>query len=261
MKNSRFSLALITGASSGIGKQLAYVLADQGISLILSGRNEEQLQQLAETLKKKVEVIILPADLSQEKGRQEVVAIIRDLVPDLVINNAGFGLYGEALSYSTDQQLEILEVDGNVVLELTLEAAKALTNKSKTGVILNVSSAIGFQVAPYFAVYAAVKAFVTNFSLALDEELKNTGIRVLAACPGVVKTDFSTRASRAKEKRTPPMSMTVEYTANEIWKQIQKGKALHIFDWRYRLLTFISRLLPQSLVMNSLKRTIKTTRM
>lgn len=242
-----FKLALVTGATSGIGEGLAKLFAEKGINLILSGRNLDKLNALQETLGKQVSVQTIQADLSTSEGRGVIAAKIRETAPDLVINNAGFAHYGSALNFTTTQEAEIVQVDVLAVLELTLEAARVLKEKGMKGVILNVSSAAGFHVLPHFTVYAASKAFVNSFSQGLNEELHGTGISVLANCPGVVKTDFGRRASSGKStSEEQPMAMNLDFALSEIWKQIESRKSIHLFDWRYRLLTLFSRLVPQS---------------
>lgn len=243
-----FSLALVTGATSGIGEKLCHLLASKGINLLITGRNETQLKQLTETLGRQVKVIPLRADLIIEKDRALIVEQIHKHCPDLVINNAGFGLYGNAVNYPVKDQLEILTVDSNVPLELTLEAAKALKGQKKKGTIINIASAAAFYVFPILAVYAASKSCVVQYSRALNLELKQDGIRVLVACPGMIATNFNIRASSGKMKKPHPMAMTSTFAAEEIWRQIQKGKSCHIFDWKTRWGTWLSYLLPQSLV-------------
>lgn len=245
-----FRLALVTGATSGIGKALSQLLASKKIALILSGRNEESLAALKNELSKKVPVTTLIANISSDHDRKMIVQTIEKKIPDLVINNAGFGLYGDALSHPVIDQLDILDVNGTAVLEFTLTAAKALKEAKRKGVILNISSAAAFQVFPGFAVYAASKTLVNSFSEALDWELKKEGIRVLSACPGFVETSFGRRAAGGR----PPAgvrklnSMTPEFAAQEIWQQIVKQKPVHIFDWRFRVATWLSRLVPKRIL-------------
>jgi len=243
-----FRLALITGATSGIGEALAKLLASKKTPLILTGRNEKILASLKEELGKQVAVTTIQSDLSSIRDRALLVHQIESHVPDLVINNAGFGLYGDALSHPIAEQLNMLEVDGAAYLELTLAAAQALRKAQKGGVILNVSSAAAFQIMPGLAVYAASKAFVNSFSQALDFELKKWGIRVLSSCPGYVTTGFAKRAAGRPIKPKKKLgSMTPEFAAEEIFRQIEKGKRLHIFDWKFRLATWFSYLVPKAL--------------
>jgi len=231
--------ALITGATSGIGKAIAHFLASKGYRLCLTGRhNLEDLEKIPNTH-------AIPCDLS--KDRTPLVEYIRANAPDLVINNAGFGTYGSLISFETDVQLGMAEVMMNAVLELTMESAKALKSAGKAGVIMNISSAASFQPMPYFANYAACKAYVRALSEALDYELKDDGIRVLCSCPGVVRTDFRRRASGGKDVRTP-FEMTVDEAVLHIWRQIESGKAVEIFNWKYRCMIRLMRLLPRSFV-------------
>lgn len=258
-KKKTFQLALVTGASSGIGKQLCRILAEEGISLIIAARNVNRLNILAQELSQKVPVTVFPVDLTNRQQRKQLIDKIFEAVPSLVVNSAGFGLYGEALTYETAKSMNMFEVNAATVLELSLEAARAMISANKEGVILNVSSAAAFQIFPYFSVYAATKAFVNSFSESFDAELKSHGIRVLTACPGVVATDFQRRASGEDKGRWVPFSMSVEFAANEIWKQIQKEKSLHTFDWKYRLGTFFGRyFVPKSILANILMRSIKS---
>lgn len=252
---ARFTLALVTGASSGIGQALARLIAQKGISLLLLGRNRENLEQLSQELQPFVSVEILAADLLRPEERAQAIDLIHRKVPDLIINNAGMGLYGPALAYATSQQLDILQLDGAAVLEIALEAARTLISRGKQGTILNVSSIAAVPIMPYMAVYSGAKAFVNQFSEAFDDEVRPFGVRVLAACPGVVHTPFQQRAGSQQER--PSLSMEVNVAAREIWKQVESGQRLRFFDWRYRLNVFFMRyILPKKWVAYIVKRSI-----
>lgn len=254
----QFSLALVTGATSGIGRALCILLASKNIPLIVHGRDTSKLNELAEDLAGKVKVEIVSGDLAFDADQQALAEVISTQKPDLVINNAGFGLYGPVLDFSTEEQLKILEVDGQAVVKLTIEAARTLIASSRLGVILNVSSAAAFVISPGFALYSAAKALVNQFSESFDEETKPQGVRVLAACPGVVKTNFRARAGGKDVTGGDAIAaMSPEFAAKEIWKQIQKGKKLHIFNWKYRASLFIARyLMPSKLVAKIMKNKI-----
>ena len=190
----QFKCALVTGATSGIGEAVARLLAEKGIPLLLTGRQKERLDQLAEELGKRVAVETFVADLSSPHEREILLAKIRERAPDLIINNAGLGLYGEAVKYPNAKSLEIVQVNVEALVDVAIEAARTLLAAKRPGVILNVSSAISQLVSPGFTIYGATKAFVNHFSESFDWELRGRGIRVLAACPGVVKTNFRERA-------------------------------------------------------------------
>lgn len=250
-------LALITGATSGIGEQLSYLLAEKGINLIVSGRNEHKLAELADRLQTKVKVITIAADLATQAGRNKILVKIHELVPDLVINNAGFGLYGEALKYQTQEQMQILNVDVVAVLELSLEAARAMIAAEKKGIVMNVSSAAGFQIFPNMSVYGASKAFVNHFSESFDYETRRQGVRILAACPGMVETNFRTRAGGSKQEKRGFGVMTAAYAAEQIWLQIEKQQPIRIFNWLYRFATFLTTyIVPRSIAAKAVQASI-----
>lgn len=251
----KHSLALVTGASSGIGRELCDVLASQGINLIISGRDLDRLEKAAESLRSKVNVQVVQADLAKPNERRVLVELIRQRVPDLVVNNAGVGSYNDAISYPVEKQMQIAEVNAMALLELTLEAAKVLKSNSRKGVIMNISSVAGFFIFPYFAVYSATKSFVTHLSQSLDYELYNDGIRVLTACPGVVDTNFRVRSGGTVASDNS--GMTSQFAAEEIWKQIKQTKRLHIFNWKYRLAVFAKHFIPQFIYVKLLIKNIK----
>lgn len=249
-------LALVTGATSGIGESLARLLAQKDFELLLTGRNEEKLRKLQEELQHDVPVEVMQIDLEKSEDCSSLIKAIHTKAPDLVINNAGYGLYGEALTYSTESQKKLLQVNGMAVLEITLEASRTLISKNKSGIILNVSSAAAFQIIPDFAVYTASKAFVNNFSQAFDIEMAPYGVRVLTACPGMVATNFRERAGGHETEGKQTRALDPVYVAEEIWHQIKKKKPLKIIDWKYHVLTFLSHLFPKAWKTKTLRRSI-----
>lgn len=255
----QFTKALITGASSGIGEALCHLLAQQGIELCLTGRDEKRLQHLQADLQHRVPTSYFVADIATPEGRQKVSACIGEFVPDLLINNAGFGLYGDALTYDSDVQAEIVQVNVVAALEFMLAAGRSLISCQKKGVILNVSSSAAFEILPSFAVYTASKAFINSCSQSLDFEMRPYGVRVLAACPGMVKTAFADRAAGGEvlSRDQDEISMSPAFAAQAIWKQIRQAKPLHIFDWRYQLMVGISRFIPKKWVAWFFKKSIE----
>lgn len=251
-----FKLALVTGASAGLGKALCQRLAERKISLILIARDEKRLKELASSLPVQTEICC--ADLSLANDREKLIQLIHDKKPDLVINNAGFGRYGPVLAHPLSANDEMIEVNIRALTDLSIESARALKKADKRGTVVNVSSAAAFFSYPTFCIYAATKAYVNRFSEALDLELKPHGIRVLTVCPGQISTSFRLRASGNFPQKEDKISMTAEHAAELIIRQIQRGKSLAIIDWRTRILVTISRLLPakllQSLLMRSLKK-------
>lgn len=252
----KHQLALVTGATSGIGEALCRLLARQGINLIASGRSMDRLLKLQAELKSQIDIQVVTCDLENNEQLDHLIEILHEKCPDLIINNAGFGLYGEALTYPTSEQLSILEVNGKVPLELTLESARTLIERKKQGVILNISSAAAFQIFPTLAVYSAVKSFVNHFSQSLDYEFRSYGVRVLAACPGMVDTQFQTRAGSNDFSDQGIRAMSAEEVANLMWKQIQSQKPLVIMNWKYRILTALTKFIPQSWLSEQLSKNV-----
>lgn len=258
MTKTSFEWALVTGASSGIGEAVAHRLALEGINLILAGRNREKLEDLAQ--KMPVRSLIAQGDLMKAEDRKALIKLIHQHAPDLVINNAGIGFYGELLTRETEEQTAIIEVDVLALTEITIESARTLISKGKKGVILNVSSAAAWPIFPYFSVYSASKAFVNQFTRSFDSELSRHGIRVQASCPGMVDTQFRARAGGDGGADAYAVKrMTADYAAEQIWKQIQSGKTIHIFDLKTRLLALMARyLLPDFLVAKVMGQAIRS---
>lgn len=251
MSNTPFpKLALVTGATAGIGRALCYLLAEQGISLIAVGRNLPALDSLVRDLQPRVPITALQLDLCQPEERQRLIQIIQQRVPDLVINNAGHGWRGAIVEEEETAQLSILTLNVWALTELTLAAAKALYQAGKSGTIVNISSVMSYLVAPNFAVYSASKTFVTALSQSLDEELKPYAIRVLASCPGRVATNFGRQrpTSACHNILLSTLCISAEQAAAHILAQVKSGRPVYIFPWFNRLLLLLSRLIPRSLL-------------
>lgn len=257
MTKTNFSLAFVTGASSGIGAGICRLLASKGIALLITGREIQRLKALADELSLLVPVEMIAADIAVKEECRRLIDKIYERAPDLIINNAGFGLYGLALTHETSAQKAMIDVNVTGVLELTLEGARTLLSSNKTGVILNVSSIADLLIFPGLAVYAASKAFVTQFSKSLDEEMRPHGIRILASCPGAVATEFRKRASGNMNAKPERHAMSVNFAAEQIWNQIVKGQQVYRFDWKTRIAAFFARnIFPQKLVSKILKHRI-----
>jgi uncharacterized protein len=185
--------ALITGASSGIGECFARALAPRKQNQVLVARSTEKLEALAAELRARHGIRVLPMtfDLSQPHAAAALAAKLRaeGISVDLLINNAGFGARGEFWQLPLDRQDEMLRLNIEAVVELTHLLLPQMAERRR-GAIVNVSSTASFQPIPYTAIYAATKAFVTSFSMALAEETSPYGIRVVTLCPGGTRTNF-----------------------------------------------------------------------
>ena len=189
-------VTLITGASSGIGAALAHVFAAHGHDLVLIARRELKLDMLADEIaaRGRPRPAILQADLERpaEVARIGEALHMQGLEPDIVVNNAGAGLFGDAGSLDRDKQLALIDLNVRALTELSLAFVDALARHR--GGMLNVASVAAFLPGPGMAVYYASKAYVLSFSEALHRELAPRGVRVTALCPGPVPTEFQARA-------------------------------------------------------------------
>ena len=242
---------LITGASSGIGLELAKVFAEKKHNLILVARRKERLVALKKEIQQTnpVSIEILVKDLSNENQIKELYEEIKErkVLVDVLVNNAGFG----ELSYFINQKEKTIRDMISVnVLTLTLLSnvfAKDMA-KRKKGHILNVSSIAGFQPGPLFSVYVATKAYVLHFTESIAEELKEKGIVVTSLCPGPTHSEFaevSHMSNAAFFKGKLPSSRDV---AEYGYKALYKKKIVAVHGFKNKILVFFSRLLPRSLI-------------
>ena len=185
--------ALVTGASSGIGYEISKYLDKLGHDLILVGRNKEKLEELANSLKVNVKIVVM--DLSELSKVKELYVLIKNQDIDILVNNAGFGLFGEFVETDIKKELEMIDVNIKALHLLTKLFLKDMVKKDK-GYILNVASAAGFGSGPLMATYYATKSYVLNLTEAIAYELKKkkSKVSVSILCPGPVKTNFNIRA-------------------------------------------------------------------
>ena len=191
MRRKSFAYAIVTGASSGIGAALARRLAAAGTrELLLIARRRERLETLAAELRRSTDSIqIEVADLTQPEDVRRVAARIAARPPDLLVNNAGVGLYGTFDGLELEAQLAMIDLNVRALVALS-HAYVAVVRQRGHGTLLQVASTAGFVPIPYEAVYAATKSFVIQFSEALAEELRDTPLRVVTLCPGFTETEF-----------------------------------------------------------------------
>jgi uncharacterized protein len=241
--------ALITGASSGIGRAVAFESARKGYNLFLTSRDEQLLQQVAADCRQQynIETQAYPADLSR---LESVDGLIRALFAppieiELLVNNAGFGVWGEFLRTDLARELNLLNVQLAAMLKLT-KAVLPQMRARKKGRILNVASVYSFAPAPFQAVYSACKAFLLTFSESLREELKGTGVTVTALCPGTTRTEFRARAGIAH--RNDAAGASPEAVAKIAVRQTLRGKHLVVPGFANRVFVFVTRRLPVSVV-------------
>jgi hypothetical protein len=184
---------LITGASSGIGRQFAIELARRGANLVLCSRNRARLEALADDLNTQARVIA--ADLEMDSGVDDLIRQVSELDVriDHVVNNAGMGGPGYFVSQSQERQQRMVALNCTAVMRITRHFLPEFVER-RSGGFIQVASTAGFQPVPFMAVYGATKAFVLNFTLGVAEELRDTQVRMMALCPGAVPTEFQERA-------------------------------------------------------------------
>jgi uncharacterized protein len=257
MTTSRNETVLITGASSGIGLELAKCFAADGCRLVLVARNRPALEQVASALKEKfkVETVVVPTDLSLADAPKQVFDNLanRGILVDVLINNAGFGLHGDFAELSLQRQLEIIKVNVMALTELTGLFLPEMVRK-RAGGILNVGSVAGFVPGPNLAVYYATKAFVQSFSEALAEELAGTGVSVTVLCPGPTESNFGAVARGEKARVSQSTKMSAETVARFGHFGFRNKETVAIPGFRNRGLVFLTRVLPRSTVRKAVKR-------
>lgn len=187
--------AIVTGATSGIGLEIATLLADSGFNLVINARNIVLLNEVADklTTSYNIQVKVDAADISEEKGAELLIKESKDLPIGLLVNNAGFGTSGLFVDSELNNEIKMLELNCRTVLILTHYFAQKF-KKQKSGGIIFLSSLVAFQGVPYATNYAATKAFIQSFAEGLEREMKPFGVSVLAASPGPVNTGFAKRA-------------------------------------------------------------------
>jgi short-subunit dehydrogenase len=241
--------SLITGASSGIGEVFARRLAARGRNVLLVARSEEKLITLCNELGRsnsiRAQYVALDLSLPESPARLFEEAEKRGLSIDLLVNNAGFGSFGDFSKADQSRELNMIDLNIKALVELTYRFLQPMRER-KQGAIINVASTAAFQGVPFMATYAATKAFVLSFSEALWEENRPFGIKVMALCPGVTETNFF-EAARG-EKPPARASQTPEEVVETALRGLARGKSHIISGWINRVMTESERLVPRSLV-------------
>jgi short-subunit dehydrogenase len=224
-------VALVTGASSGIGAEFARALAARGHDLVVVARDTTRLDALAERLEKEhgMDVEVLSADLTSKKGRAVVAARLESAEPavDLLVNSAGMGTYGKFAELSRESEAREIRLNVLALVQLSHAAVAGMIERGRGGII-NVSSLAGHQPTPLNATYGATKAFVTSFSQALHEELRGAGVRVMVLCPGFTRTEFQARAGLDSDLVPSFLWQTPEPVVAAALRAYEQGRAVCI---------------------------------
>lgn len=241
-------LAVVTGATAGIGRRFAVQLAERGHDLVIVARDEERLETLAAELRASyaVEVEVLAADLAD---REQLAAVERRVAsPDrpvgLLVNNAGFGLKRPFLDNDVEDEQRMLDVLVTAVLRLSHAALGAMVARGEGGII-NVSSVAGFLPR---GTYSAAKAYVTQLSRWADAAYRHQGVRTMALCPGFTKTEFHARMDVSRSSAPEWMWLDADRLVRDALRDFDAGRTLSIPGRRYRVLATVARAVPPSLL-------------
>ncbi len=244
--------ALITGASAGIGSELARRFAIDRVNLVLVARRRERLEELAGELNKAhgVTVDIMDMDLTDARGRKELFTRVKEkgITIDYLVNNAGFGDSGPFLESDWDKQQRMIELNITALSHLTRLFLPDMVQRGRGG-LLNVASTAGFLPGPYMSVYYATKAYVLSFTEALSRELKGSGVRVSALCPGPVITEFQQQANIKNARLfSGPMVLSAERVARIGYDGLMRGKTVNIAGLLMKLTIHPLRITPRAVV-------------
>ncbi|OBK25219.1 oxidoreductase [Mycobacterium asiaticum] len=241
------SAAIVTGASSGIGEEIAKILAKRGYQVVLVARSADRLEALAGRLGPAARP--LPADLSQRADRANLLDRVGELglTPDILINNAGLSTLGVVAKSDPEKELNLVEVDVAAVVDLCSRFLPGMVER-KRGAILNVASVAAFGPLPGQAAYGAAKAFVLSYSHSLRGELRGTGVTVTALCPGPVDTGFGEAAGFSKEEADAALPRVMWIPADQVAKAgingLAAGKAVVVPGLANRISSGLFRVAP-----------------
>jgi short-subunit dehydrogenase len=243
------NIAIVTGASAGLGEEFARQLnATADLDEIwLIARRADRLHALAEELTR-TRARVMPLDLTSAADMQTLRNTLDEVKPQVrwLINNAGFGKMGPFDGVATEKNLEMIDLNVRALTEITQRALPFMPADSQ---IVQVASSAGFSPITHFAVYAATKAYVVNFSQALGAELRPRGIRVTAVCPGPVDTEFFMVAAETGERKKPPMAANPVHVVRQALRDARKGRSLSVHGIPIRVWVAISGMVPRALVL------------
>jgi short-subunit dehydrogenase len=239
------SIAVITGASSGLGAIFADQLAQRGHSLVLAGRDETRLKAVAQRINGTAELVV--GDLGTDKGTDDLIARLAGKDVDILVNNAGFGTYGPFAEVDAQREHELVAVNVDALVRLTHAVLPGMLARGRGGV-LNVASTIAFQPGPYQATYGASKAFVLSLSQALWAETRKSGVTVTALCPGATRTGFVDALGEDVSHTAVYRRLAApEPVVAAGLKALDKGRAVVVPGWRNRFTSTFARLGPSSI--------------
>ncbi len=258
MNNNNQSLptVLITGASSGIGYEMARVFGQNNYNLVLVARRIELMQSLV-TEFSDVEVTLIQKDLTLDNACSEIFQELKDTKIDILVNNAGFGDTGEFETLELPKQLNMIDLNVRALTELTHLFGSRMIER-KTGKILNVASVVAFMPGPRMATYFATKAFVLSLSQALSQEWGKYGVQVMTLCPGITASGFQESSGQSNMKMTKASNIpTSAEVAKYGYDKLMQGKSLVVHKFINKLVVFLARILPRKLMLIIMENALK----
>jgi short-subunit dehydrogenase len=256
MTEEKRPVTLITGASAGIGAALAREFAANGHEVVLVARREQALVALADAIAAKgaPRPTVLRADVARIDAARDLAESLakRSLEPDIVVNNAGFGLFGAADKLDRAAQLAMIDLNVRALTDLSLAFIDSIERRK--GGILNVASLASFLPGPGMAIYYATKAYVLSFSEALHHELAPRGVRVTALCPGPVPTEFQARAGISGDVFPRLLTRSAERVAREGYRGLKEGRRVVIPGSSNKVAAMVARIAPHSLLLKATDR-------
>jgi len=241
--------ALITGGASGLGYEFALLLGKNGYQLILIDIDSDQLEIVKQELENnfQIKVNTITKDLSLQNSAAELFEELKGNSIDVLINNAGFGLFGPFYNTNWERELSMLNLHVVTTTQLTKLLLDGMIKRGK-GKILNISSLAAFQSGPLMAIYYASKAYILSFSEAIANELKGTGVTVTVLCPGQTKTSFQEVVSEGNKTNKISFNIaTASKVAEYGYKAMMRGKTLAIPGVTNKILSFLPRILPRKI--------------
>ncbi|GAA1788124.1 SDR family oxidoreductase [Luedemannella flava] len=246
---SQSRTALVTGATAGIGAAFARHLARAGYDLVIVARDRARLEETAHGLANEFDVgaAVLPADLTTEDGRATVQERLRDTPVDLLVNNAGMSLNTPFLRSTTEGEERLLALNVHAVMALTLAALPGMVER-RAGAVVNVSSVAGFGAGMPGSTYPASKAWVTNFSESVGLSVRPFGVRVMALCPGYVRTEFHDRAGINTSGTPDWLWLDAGSVVADGMADLRKGKYVSVPTWKYKVAAFGLKHIPRAII-------------
>lgn len=251
--SSETRYALVTGATSGIGNGFAHVLARDGINLVIAARNATRLNEVKNELEARysIKVTTIPGDLADPETPAEIFRILKQegIVLSLLVNNAGFNVYGKFEETDLDEEIEMIRLHIDAVTRITKLFLRQRSRQEKN-LILNVSSIAGFVPGPLVSVHFATRAYILSFSLALTNEFQGSDVQVTCLCPGPTKSAFFGRAGMNDVRLAsgkPIKLMDAQLVAAIGYNALKQRKAFVVPGYRNKLLAFMARIVPRAM--------------